>query len=109
MHKGTRWVGFLLFTIGIGLTSYFYDHEMTLAKAHSPQVSLNSTIIFFPAFSAMGLLLLIFGQKVRAYSEGLKSRKKTWKDFLLVALILSPGFLVYLVLKGQLEQLGFRF
>lgn len=82
----------------------------TLAQAREGQERLylpSQGLIVLVSSGFIGLVLMIGGENVRAYSRGLRDRKKNWRDWLMIGSLTIPGFVAYALLRQQLQQLGY--
>jgi putative effector of murein hydrolase len=104
--KYPRIGGFILFVFGASLSAWFY--QSTIERAASKTIRLPFAFAALVACSCLGLALMVFGEQLQAYSRGLRDRKKTIKDFVIIGLFVLPGFIAFYLLSEQLSQLGYR-
>jgi hypothetical protein len=109
LKKYPRAGGLVLFAFGMSVSGWFYNRTIDGAIKEAPKV------IWLPhAFGALivmafvGLGMMIFGEKVQAYSKGLRGRKKNIKDFVIIGLFVLPGIIAGAYLQFKLGQLGYR-
>lgn len=109
IKKYPRTCGFVLFAIGASL-SVWYDLKTIdrAANRSADVIAIPHAFAILVAFATLGLAMIIFGEKMQAYSKSLKDRKKTIKDFLIIGLFVAPGIGADFFLKYQLAQLGYN-
>jgi hypothetical protein len=109
LKKYPRIGGFILFAIGAPLSVWFYQSTIERAARHDDEtIGIPFAFAALVALSCLGLAAMIVGERLQAYSVGLRDRKKNIKDFLIIGLFVLPGFIAFYVLSEQLAQLGYR-
>lgn len=109
LKKYPRVGGFVLFAAGASISAWFYRSTIERAASHSDEtIGLPFAFAALVAFSCLGLALMIFGEKLQAFSRGLRDRDKNIKDFFVIGLFVLPGFIAFYLLSRQLTQLGYR-
>lgn len=104
-----RIAGIIAFLLGSGASVWFYNYTMEEAMKHEKEtIYMPHGFAFFVAFALLGLAMIIFGKKVTDYSKGLRGRKKTLKDWVLIACFVVPGVAAFLFLEYQLKQIGYE-
>jgi hypothetical protein len=107
--KYPRVGGLILFGIGASTATWFYQNTIDRAATHeSMAIALPYAFMAMVSFSCIGLGLLIFGERMQAYSSGLKNRNKDAMDFLIIGLFLLPGIVAFYLLQQQLRQFGYQ-
>lgn len=107
--KYPRIGGFILFAVGASISTWFYQHTIERAASHADEtIGIPFAFAALVAFSCLGLAAMIFGERLQAYSRGLRDRRKNVKDFLIIGLFVVPGFIAFYLLSEQLAQLGYR-
>lgn len=108
MKNHPRLAGLVFAVVSFAASSALWLY--TLAQAREGQERLylpTKGLIVFVSFGFMGLVLTIGGENVRTYSRGLRDRRKTWRDWMMIGSLTIPGFIAYAVLRHQLQQLGY--
>ncbi len=104
-----RIAGVLALLIGGGGSVWFYNAAMSEAITHEKEtIIMPHGFAFLVAFAILGIGLILFGQKLSDYSKGLRGRKKTLKDWLLIGCFVVPGIAAFLFMEYQLKQLGYE-
>lgn len=107
--KHPRIPGAILFIFGMVVYGFSLVNIYSKVQQRAPLISLHDKTGFFISFSLLGLIIMIGGEKFKNYGLSLKDRKKTFKDYLLVALIVIPGILAHYILRFWLEGQGYTF
>jgi hypothetical protein len=107
--KYPRIGGFILFAFGASVSAWFYQSTIDRAASHADKtIALPFGFAVLVASSCLGLAMMVLGERLQAYSRGLRDREKTIKDFVIIGLFLLPGFVAFYLLSEQLAQLGYR-
>ena len=109
LRKYPRVGGFILFVVGASLSTWFYQSTIEHAASQADEaISLPYAFAALVAFSCVGLTLMVFGEKMQAYSRSLRDRKKNMKDFFIIGLFVLPGFIAFYLLSRKLSQLDYH-
>jgi len=107
--KYPRVGGLILFGIGASTATWFYQNTIDRAATHEPMaIALPYAFMAIVSLSFLGLGLMIFGERMQAYSSGLKNRNKDAMDFPIIGLFLLPGIVAFYLLQQQLRQFGYQ-
>jgi hypothetical protein len=106
--KNPRLGGLFLMLLSAAATYWQYTSIMAHVAANE-KISLSYLIVLSVAMLMGGLMMLIFGPTAQVYSEGLKGRQKTPKDYAIIGVMVLPGFAAYFWIQHILEGLGYVF
>jgi hypothetical protein len=107
--KYPRAGGFIIFAVAALLSAWFYQNTLDSAAKHvQDTIYVPHAFAVLVAFACLGIGMMILGEKMQAYSKGLRGRKLGIKDFLIIGTFVVPGFIAFFFLQHQLGQLGYN-
>jgi|GEM_PF-4991571 len=109
MKNHPRLGGLLLSVLGLGFSIWYWQTAMASARQHDSELYIHTEVMIFPSVVLMGLMVIVAPDRLKSYSEGLRQRKKNWRDFLFIGAVLIPGAVYYYFLRAHLTQLGYKF
>jgi hypothetical protein len=100
----------LFFSIAcFAIAAWYAQHTLWLAETKHPESI--GYLNLFGFLICLGLTFLgfaIFPQQALAFTKGLRQRKKTVKDMIVIAAVVLPGLAGYAWMVWKLKELGYE-
>ncbi len=108
-RKYPRVGGAVMAVCSFSIASWFWDGTIEGAAAGKSALALPAGFAMLISLGCLGVAAMVFGEKIQRFSQELKLRRKTKKDYFLIALFLLPGLIAYFFLRQRLVEIGYQF
>ena len=92
-----------------GGAAWYVQHTIWLAETKQPENI--GYLKFFSFLICIGLIFTGFAiapEQARSFSQGLRTRKKTAKDYVVIAAVVVPALAGYFWMVWKLKELGYE-
>lgn len=108
-NMNLRAFGILVTLLASGLSYWAWVSILDKAAKSEERISLPYNFAMIVSCVSFGVALMIFGDKIKTWSDRMKSEGQKPIDFVFIGIFVIPGFVAFLVLKNKLQSMGYNF